>query len=335
MRPKRIRDLKMKRLVLMIVPALICGMVLTGCGSELATDDNKKNELMNGELDEAVDEDVSDDVEFCLCFDNFEDMNKTIPIVNEFLANLPDEIRLNDGWTHKEQIFGSLEAWLNSFPCSVDAKILYGVDLIWGQEQMRGVAISVKDGDKIRELELDFAVIEDNGNLMVTYLQIAGYVYYKQDAIHVKTKYTKIKKVFDLINSLELDVKEIQGGTYTSNMPSNLDNLQKIVNGLKAKPYTNDAWVAGNMQGFNNQIIIYIILYDMKKQEYQADWFKTMDDYQLVERDFEKDDDHMYGPGHIVLFQIPEETGKHWETKFLEYDFVRWSEMGYSRCTIR
>jgi len=33
----------MKRLVLMIVPALICGMLLSGCNSELATDDNTKD----------------------------------------------------------------------------------------------------------------------------------------------------------------------------------------------------------------------------------------------------------------------------------------------------
>jgi len=35
----------MKRVVLMIIPALTCGMVLTGCGSELATEYNTKNEL--------------------------------------------------------------------------------------------------------------------------------------------------------------------------------------------------------------------------------------------------------------------------------------------------
>ena len=43
----------MKRLALMIVPALICGMVLTSCGSEMATDDTK-NELNDGEFDETV-----------------------------------------------------------------------------------------------------------------------------------------------------------------------------------------------------------------------------------------------------------------------------------------
>ena len=41
----------MKRLVLMIVPALICGMVLAGCGSEVATDDNTKD---NGVKEETV-----------------------------------------------------------------------------------------------------------------------------------------------------------------------------------------------------------------------------------------------------------------------------------------
>ena len=312
----------MKRLILMIVPALICGMALTGCGSEVVTDNNTKNELIDDELGETVDEDVSDDVEFCLWIDNLETINKTIPIVNEFLASLPDEIRLNGGWAHREQIFESLEIWLNSFPCDVDAKILYGVDLIWGREQMGGVSVSVKDGQKIRELELDFAVIEDNGDLMRTYLQIAGYAYYKQNTIFVKTQYTEIDKVFDFINSLDFDVREIQGGTYLSSMSANTGTLQYVISKLKAKPYTTDSWVTGHLNWYNANFVIFLNLYDMKNADYQADWKETMNEYRL--------ENYISGPEHVVVFYIPEETGEQWETNFTNYSFVDWAELSYT-----
>jgi hypothetical protein len=73
----------------------------------------------------------------------------------------------------------------------------------------------------------------------------------------------------------------------------------------------------------------------MHNIDYQADWFIAMNDYKLVEYPYIGDDDSKYGPGHIIVFYIPEGTGKQWETKFMEYDFVRWSEMSYTRCTIR
>jgi len=267
-----------------------------------------------------------EEVEFC-SYLNFEDINETIPIVNEFLAGLPDGIS-------KEQTFQSLVTWFKSCPCIIDAAILYSDAAIYPPE-VAGVSISVKDNETIRELYLDFAVIDCGGYLAVTYSQIAGYFYAKQDRIHVKTKYTKIDKVFDFINSLEFDVEQIQSGWYLSTMTPSTDNLQYIVNGLKAKPYTNDSWVTGNMNGYNNQINIHITLYDMKDVDYQADWFKSMNEYQLEEHPFQEEDDNIYGPGHIIVFQIPEGTGKQWETKFMEYEFVRWAEKSHSRCNIR
>lgn len=65
-----------------------------------------------------------------------------------------------------------------------------------------------------------------------------------------------------------------------------------------------------------------------------------MSDYKLVEYDFAKeykdyDDDYIYGPGQLIAFYIPEETGKEWEAKFLEYDFVRWTDLSYTAYTIR
>jgi len=260
--------------------------------------------------------------QFCF-FDNFDEINKTIPIVNEFLAELPDG-------TTKEQTFQSLVTWFKSCPCIIDATMIPSDAAIYPPE-MAGVSFSVMENGTIIELYLDFAVIDN----YVIYSQIAGYHYVKQDAIHVKTKFTKIDNVFDFINSLEFGVKEIQRGTYVSSMQVNTDNLEYIVNNLKAKPYTNDAWVIAHLNWYPGGITLFINLYGMKNLDYQTDWFKSMNDYKLVEYDFEEDSDNIYGPGHIIVFQIPEGTGKHWEAKFMEYDFVRWAEMSYSGCVIR
>jgi hypothetical protein len=245
-----------------------------------------------------------------------EDINKTIPIVNEFLAELPNDIS-------KEQTFESLVTWLNSFPCNVDAKILYGIDMIWGEEQMYGVSISVTDNGIDREIELDFAVIDN----ALTYSQIAGYAYDRQDAIHVKTKYTNINDVFDFINSLELDVKQIESGTYLSSMEANTDTLQYIIDNLKAKPYTTDTWVTGHLHWYNANIVIFLNLYDMKNTNYQTDWIETMSKYKL--------ENYVDGTEHIIVFYIPEGTGEQWEMNFTGYNFVHWVELSYTRYTIR
>ena len=284
----------MKNILTKVVSVLILAMAFFSCEKE------NGNEFI-------------EDVEFCSCLD-LENIHKTIPLVNNFLAGLPDGIS-------KEQTFESLKTWLNSFPCNVDAKILYGVDLIWGKEQMSAVTISVKDNEIVRELELDFAVI----NNAITYSKIAGYAYYKQDAIYVKTKYTKIDEVFDFINSLGFKVKQIENGTYISSMPATTENLQYITNNLKAKPYTNDAWVVGHLNWYTSGITFFVNLYDMHNKDYQTDWFETMNEYKLVEWDF----------AMTIVFYIPEDTGKQWETNFTEYDFVDWAEFSHTRYTIR
>jgi len=265
-----------------------------------------------------VDSRNSDKIYFCSCL-NLEDINKTIPIINEFLAGLPDSVS-------KEQTFESLETWLNSFPCSIDAKILYGVDIIWGREQMYGVAISINDNEIVRELELDFAVIQQGGNLVLTYSQIAGYLYYKQDAIYVKTEFTKIDKVFDFINSLEFDVKRIDDGCYISSMPADSANLKYIRSNLLAKPYVDNGFgVAAHLNWYTSGITFFVPLLDMHNRDYQTDWIKTMNDYKLVEWNF----------AMMIVFYIPEGTGKQWETTFGKYDFVRWTELSYTRYRIR
>ena len=282
--------------------------------------------------------DEPEKMEFCSCL-NMEEIHKTIPAVNEFLAELP-EISVFSTREEMERRFQTLEEWFNSFPCKIDAKILYGYDFYTGRELMRGVAISVKDNEIIRELELDFAMIEHDEHLAINYSQISGYIYYKQDIIHVGTKLTKIDEVFGFINSLDLDVKEIQYGTYISSFPADSTNLKYIRSNLIAKPYTNEVWVTGQLNWYLPGITFFVTLYDMKVKDYQEDWIETMSEYELIKYDFPdyKEsviDGIVYGSGDVIVFLVPEGKGKHWETKFMEYGFVRWTSLSHTRYVVR
>lgn len=265
--------------------------------------------------DKESDKELNDDKDFCSCL-NMEDISKTIPIVNEFLANLPDNIR-------EKQTFDTLVTWMNSFSCDVNAKIIYGTDMLSVNKVISGVSVPVDDNGITRELELDFAIIDN----AISYSQIAGYVYNKQDIIYVKTQYTNIDSVFKFINSLDLVVSVIENGTYLSSLPAKSDTLAFVIEKLKAKPYSNKSWVTGHLNWYNANMVIFIYLYNMKNKDYQIDWKATMGKYKL--------ENYASGPKHNITFYIPEGTGKQWKTNFTEYNFVDWAELGSSRYSIR
>ena len=305
-----------------VVIILVLAICLSAC------DEGAEINLSAG--DEDTEMDFNSDLEFCSCL-NMEDINKTIPIVNEFLAELPEGIS-------GEKTFEYLKTWLNTFPCDINAKILIGEDMFWGGERIYGVSISIKDNEIFRELSLDFLGFNYEG--IDPYSQIVGYSYDKQNIIQVKTKYSKNIDVFDFINSTGFDVQNTKYGTYISSMPADSANLEFITNKLKVKPYTNDNWVNGHLNWYTTGITFFVNLYEMHNLDYQSDWIKTMDEYKLVEYDFaneykDYDEDYIYGPGVLIAFYIPEGTGKEWETKFAEYPFVRWAELSYTRYTIR
>ena len=118
----------MKKLVLEIIPALMnvarkkvnCFVILLLAAGFFSCE--KSQTFLIDEVD---------DVAFCSCL-NLEDINKTIPIVNKFLAGHLAGILLEYKCggpfddERKEQIFKSLKTWLKSFSCNIDAKILYG-----------------------------------------------------------------------------------------------------------------------------------------------------------------------------------------------------------------
>jgi len=250
-----------------------------------------------------------DEGDFCSCV-NLENVGKTIPLVNKYLGSLSKD--LDD-----EQRLQKLVAWFKSNPCIIDARLILR-ETASGYLLKRDVAFSFMDDEIIRELFLDFS----------TTGKVLSYHYDITNSASVKTKsYFTIDRVFDFINSCELDVTLIYNGVYVSNMAP--ENLQYILDNLNAKSYTNDGnalWVSGYLHYLTNQITIFPRLYHMKNKVYQEDWLKSMNDYELVER-----------PGYIIRFLIPEDPGKpqkQWEAKFKEYEFVEWAELGYSRYTI-
>ena len=272
-------------------------LIMAGSFSSCNKDISEENEINNEEEYQPIDWDKKLHFEI-----DDEDIGKTIPIVNKFLNNLPSN--LND-----EQRAQELVTWFKSHSCIVDARII----------PPRDVAFSFRDGEVIRELILNFSTTN----------KVLSYRYDLYNGISVKTnKSFTINKVFDLINSLDLDVELINYGTYVSNMPS--DNLQFILNNLNSKPYINDAvWpVYGYLHYLTNQITVFPRLYNMKNKNYQADWLKSMDEYKLVEN-FISDNS-----GYVIQFRFPEMLDNYWKVKFEEYDFVEWAELRCNRYTI-
>ena len=262
-------------------------------------------------------------IEFC-SYLSLESIHKTIPLINNFLSELPEKMRHNFGWAHREDIFKILAAGLNSLPCNVNARVLSGMDLT-GQYQVFGVGFSVMDNSGVvRELEIDFAEIEHNGNRFGTFTQIDGFSHTKQDAIHVKTSLTQINEVFDFINSLDLDVKHIHTRRHTSFMPADSTNRKLITNSLKAKPYIREVW-GGHLDWHPTGITFFIGLVNMHNRDYQTDWIRMKDKYKLVD----------WGSQTLIEFFIPEGTGREWAIKFEQYNFVHWAERSHTRHWIR
>ena len=272
-----------------VMLSLLLGVV--GC--------DKDNEMNNNEISLE---------EFCACID-LENIDKTIPVVNEYLRNIGKSLD-NE---HRAQ---ALVGWFKSHSCIVDARII--LHEISGYQPKRDVAFSFMDGEIVRELILNFSTTN----------KVLSYHYDLYHGIFVKTnKDFTINKVFDLINSLDLDAEFINYGVYVSTMLP--DKLQYVLDNLNAKPYTGDSntWrqVTGYLHFSTNQITIFPPLFNMNNKDYQADWLQTMKDYELVEHFIH---DHS---GYVIEFLFPETLDKYWKTKFDEYEFVEWAELNYNK----
>jgi hypothetical protein len=250
------------------------------------------------------------DNDFCQYLD-LENIHKTIPLVNLYINNMPQD------WDYTQRA-QSLVAFFNSFTGVTGSRFVPDE-----YEHPNAVFFSFMDGSTNRELALDFSSTH----------HVISYHYDVVVGAWVHTKrYVTIEQVFDFINSLDMEANEING-YYVSNLPPSEDELQRVIDGLNAKPYTHDeTWSTGGYLHYKTkQIYIFPHLFDMHNREYQADWLEAMSEYELTET-FEHESD-----GHVVKFAIPENATipeSHWQEIFAQYDFLEWAEMSHNRYTL-
>src|SRR5690606_36933897 len=91
-----------------------------------------------------------------------------------------------------------------------------------------------------------------------------------------------IQQLFELVNSLGLDVEYVSGMSYTSLFPA--DSLDSILSMLREKPYLNAYWETnGYVSTVTGELLFFPRFADVTNTEYQTDWLSTMDDLQLFE----------------------------------------------------
>ena len=253
-----------------------------------------------------------DNEEFCLCA-NLEDFHKTAPAINAYLEHLTND------WSD-EQKSQALTEWLNSKPCVIDAKL---EDVYTDRDCMitcspgryGNISILLDDNGMTRELALSIF-----GEYSKP-LQATGYSYIKPKEVrvhfahpnyHQYTDIISMHDVFDFIDLFDRKVLNIHklgnGGEYVSSMPE--DNLDYIVNSLKAKPYFSS--VHGYWDG---QLCLDLVFNNMENITYRTDWFKTMNDYKLAEITT------VHG-WFIIDFEVPDGKEREWMEKFNTYEFV-------------
>ena len=104
----------MKNIIKKTVFLIAMAIAVVGCESSTKMDDDGKEEPQIEICDEEED-DKDNDASFCSCVSAGE-IDKTIPIVNEFLSALPETLS-------GEQKLQALEEWLNTHSCISDAFI--------------------------------------------------------------------------------------------------------------------------------------------------------------------------------------------------------------------
>jgi len=115
----------MKRLVLMIIPVLML-VASSGCNKEMSNKEINKDE-------------------FC-SYVNTENIDKTIPIVNEFLSGLSDNL-------DETQKLQRLATWLKSCPCFIDATV-FCVSCVKTLPAYSEILVSFKEDGVTKELNL-------------------------------------------------------------------------------------------------------------------------------------------------------------------------------------
>ena len=279
----------MNRLNIFIIGIFFAVTVFTGC---------KKEELECGE--------------FCL-YSNVEDFHKTAPFINKYLTTLPKN------WKDERKVRAFVD-WLNSKSCInvVDFDII--PNWCWTPPVQYATSANIKillDENGVEEEIILNIAKEVESNLFIA----TDYRYTEPKVVVVTTSYdinVSTEQIFEFINLFDHKVTliEMYTGAYSSNLP--LNRLQDILDILNAKSYVR---VLGLFN--SGQIVILPWLHDMEKKENQADWLKTMSDYNLYEWNR-----YAIWHGFTINFEVPEGTEKEWVAKFEKYEIVKSASLG-------
>jgi len=165
---------------------LVFAMATTGCIVENNNDNNEEPKNIEG--NEEVEE-----IEFCSCL-NEENINQTIPIINEFLCGLSND--LDD-----DEQLEALVTWLKSQPCIIDATLLCQ-SCLETELPKSEILISFEENGIKKELVIDIAMEKP--------LRVASYHENKETLSFAKTKW----KLEGIVDAETGSIKVLEGSDF-------------------------------------------------------------------------------------------------------------------------
>ena len=129
-----------------------------------------------------------------------------------------------------------------------------------------------------------------------------------------------LKSSFDLVNKFGLEITQVWGHQYISDLPN--DSIDYVIKILKTKQYLNNGiWNVvknGNVYNHYSSGKIYVLctMVDMSEAN-QNDWFNVASKLKLVEQPSVK----------VFYLRVPIGDEKVWRDKFNDQGIVKWAEL--------
>ena len=129
-----------------------------------------------------------------------------------------------------------------------------------------------------------------------------------------------LKSSFDLVNKFGLDITQVSGQHYISNLPN--DRIDYVVKILETKQYLNNGrWrVVKNGNVYNNyrtgKITVLCTMVNMNEIN-QNDWFNIVEELKLIEQPSVK----------VFYLKVPIGYEISWRDKFRDQLIVKWADL--------
>jgi len=139
--------------------------------------------------------------------------------------------------------------------------------------------------------------------------------------VGIKNNY-EMQKIFELFNSNNLNIKQINGHIYNSTLPS--DSIDFVINELNKKSYINNGtWKAVKNSSvylhYNTMIItICCSLFNMNEKN-QNDWIETTKELKLVEVSANKS----------LNIEVPIGKEMYWLEVLKPNPYIRWVDLNW------